>query len=242
MYQIFRAMKYLHSRNIIHRDIKPSNILADESCDIRICDFGFAREAADEAQGMTEYVVTRFYRAPEVMLDSQNYTKSVDVWSIGCTFYELITGKTLFKARNYLELVNCMVNVLGKPSKESMAFVTSEHALQFLNGMPDIPKKFPTEGISYENPLALDLINKCLEFNPTHRITINQALEHPYFEGLHDASDEPSFTKELDFEFEKSDTYSLNQLKIMIIEEINAVNADNNEPLYDVDAIRQRLE
>lgn len=70
MYQIFRAMKYLHSRNIIHRDIKPSNILADESCDIRICDFGFAREAASEVQGMTEYVVTRFYRAPEIMLDS----------------------------------------------------------------------------------------------------------------------------------------------------------------------------
>jgi len=79
MYQIFRAMKYLHSRDIIHRDIKPSNVLADENCEIRICDFGFAREATQDVQGMTEYVVTRFYRAPEIMLDSQNYSKVFDI-------------------------------------------------------------------------------------------------------------------------------------------------------------------
>ena len=75
MYQIFRAMKYIHSGEVIHRDIKPSNILADENCEIRICDFGFARQVADQFGEMTEYVVTRFYRAPEVMLDSQNYSK-----------------------------------------------------------------------------------------------------------------------------------------------------------------------
>ena len=75
MYQIFRALKFLHSRNIIHRDIKPSNILADENCDIRLCDFGFAREENCDLNQMTEYVVTRYYRAPEVMLNSQNYQK-----------------------------------------------------------------------------------------------------------------------------------------------------------------------
>lgn len=75
VYQIFRALKYLHSRNIIHRDIKPSNILADENCDIRLCDFGFAREENWDQNAMTEYVVTRYYRAPEVMLNSQNYQK-----------------------------------------------------------------------------------------------------------------------------------------------------------------------
>jgi len=90
MYQIFRAMKYVHSAEVIHRDIKPSNILANESCDIRICDFGFARGEADD---LTEYVVTRFYRAPEVMLSNQKYSTAVDIWSIGCSFFELITGK-----------------------------------------------------------------------------------------------------------------------------------------------------
>lgn len=75
MYQIFRGLKYMHSGGVIHRDIKPSNILADEDCQIRLCDFGFARECAGDLGGMTEYVVTRFYRAPEVMLDSQHYSK-----------------------------------------------------------------------------------------------------------------------------------------------------------------------
>jgi len=73
IYQIFRALKFLHSRGVIHRDIKPSNILADENCDIRLCDFGFARELNEDINAMTEYVVTRYYRAPEVMLNSQNY-------------------------------------------------------------------------------------------------------------------------------------------------------------------------
>jgi len=75
VYQIFRGLKFLHSRGIVHRDIKPSNILADENCDIRLCDFGFAREEDCDLNAMTEYVVTRYYRAPEVMLNSQNYHK-----------------------------------------------------------------------------------------------------------------------------------------------------------------------
>jgi mitogen-activated protein kinase 1/3 len=76
MYQIFRSLKFLHSGGVIHRDIKPSNILANESCDIRVCDFGFARDAGEDTANveLTEYVVTRFYRAPEVMLSSQRYT------------------------------------------------------------------------------------------------------------------------------------------------------------------------
>jgi len=113
MYQIFRSMKFLHSGGVIHRDIKPSNILANESCDIRICDFGFARDNGAEQMNaeLTEYVVTRFYRAPEVMLSSQKYTTAVDIWSVGCSFYELITGKPLFHAKNYLDLVKMMVKV-----------------------------------------------------------------------------------------------------------------------------------
>merc|ERR1711884_474250 len=81
---------------------------------------------------LTEYVVTRFYRAPEVMLSSQKYTTAVDIWSIGCSFYELITGKPLFKAKNYLELVKMMIKVLGKPSDASLAFITNDHALNYI--------------------------------------------------------------------------------------------------------------
>ena len=88
MYQILKGMKYLHSAEVIHRDLKPSNILISSDCHLKICDFGLARSLAsngpDKDNVLTEEVATRWYRAPEVLLSSQDYEKSVDVWSIGC--------------------------------------------------------------------------------------------------------------------------------------------------------------
>lgn len=97
-------MKYLHSAKIIHRDIKPSNALLNENCDLKLCDFGLSRNLSLEVgEDLTEYVVTRFYRAPEIMLSKNDYSNKVDVWSIGCTFAEMLTGKVLFPGQNYIE-------------------------------------------------------------------------------------------------------------------------------------------
>jgi len=132
-----------------------------------------------------------------------------------------------------------MIKVLGKPSDNDLEFITNEHALKFIKELPATPKRLATQGVKYENPLALELINKCLEFNPSNRLTIEQALAHPYFEGLHDANDEPCFTKDIDFEFESNEDITLNDLKAMIIEEINNVNSANGEDLYDVELIKK---
>jgi len=106
IYQILKAIKYLHSANIVHRDLKPSNLLASERCEIRICDFGLSRfideTPKENAPNITEYVVTRYYRAPEIMLSSHEYSKAVDIWSLGCTLAELVTRKILFKASDYI--------------------------------------------------------------------------------------------------------------------------------------------
>lgn len=93
VYQILRALKYIHSAGIIHRDLKPSNIAVNEDCELKILDFGLARHTDQE---MTGYVATRWYRAPEIMLNWMHYTQTVDIWSVGCIMAELITGKTLF--------------------------------------------------------------------------------------------------------------------------------------------------
>lgn len=236
-YQIFRGLKYLHTGDVIHRDIKPSNILADEDCEIQLCDFGFAREVALNSGGMTEYVVTRFYRAPEVMLDSQHYSKAVDIWSVGCTFYELITGKPLFKAPNYLDLVKMMIKVLGKPDEDQLKFITNEHALKYIQELPPTQPRKPTDGVKYENPLALDLIDKCLKFDPSKRLTVEKVLCHPYFDGLSEGEKEPSFKGKVDFSFEKDKNVTLFQVKKMILEEINKVNTFNKEETYDVEEI-----
>ncbi len=162
------------------------------------------------------------------------------MWSVGCTFYELITGKPLFKAGNYQELIKLFIKTLGKPDEESLNFIKNEHAKKFITAMPDAPKRKPTEGVHYSNPLALDLINKCLEFSPDKRCTVEQALEHPYLKALHDPSDEPAFINNVDFSFE-SGNQSLLDLKRMILEDVNVVNKFVNEDLYDVNKIMSKL-
>uniref|UniRef100_A0A8C6LS43 mitogen-activated protein kinase n=1 Tax=Nothobranchius furzeri TaxID=105023 RepID=A0A8C6LS43_NOTFU len=93
IYQILRGLKYIHSADIIHRDLKPSNLAVNEDCELKILDFGLARHTDDE---MTGYVATRWYRAPEIMLNWMHYNMTVDIWSVGCIMAELLTGRTLF--------------------------------------------------------------------------------------------------------------------------------------------------
>jgi mitogen-activated protein kinase 1/3 len=89
-YQILRGLKFIHSANVLHRDLKPSNLLLNSNCDLKICDFGLARIADprhDHVGVLTEYVATRWYRAPEIMLNSRAYEQGIDVWSVGCTYH-----------------------------------------------------------------------------------------------------------------------------------------------------------
>uniref|UniRef100_A0A2K5UBS5 mitogen-activated protein kinase n=1 Tax=Macaca fascicularis TaxID=9541 RepID=A0A2K5UBS5_MACFA len=94
VYQMLKGLRYIHAAGIIHRDLKPGNLAVNEDCELKILDFGLARQADSE---MTGYVVTRWYRAPEVILNWMRYTQTVDIWSVGCIMAEMITGKTLFK-------------------------------------------------------------------------------------------------------------------------------------------------
>merc|ERR1711916_274853 len=114
-YQILRALKYIHSANVLHRDLKPSNLLLNGNCDLKVCDYGLARVADPEeshAGFLTEYVATRWYRAPEVMLSWKNYTKAIDVWAVGCILAELLGRRPLFPGRDYLHQVGLILDVL----------------------------------------------------------------------------------------------------------------------------------
>jgi mitogen-activated protein kinase 15 len=121
MHQICKAMKYLHSADIIHRDLKPSNVLINSDCHLKICDFGLARSLSNDTEDkdvvMTEEVATRWYRAPEVLLGSQTYDKSADVWSVGCILAELLIGKPIFPGNSTLNQLERILTFTGKPKR-----------------------------------------------------------------------------------------------------------------------------
>lgn len=110
LYQLLRGLKYVHSANVLHRDLKPSNLLLDANCDLKIADFGLARTTS-ETDFMTEYVVTRWYRAPELLLNCSEYTAAIDIWSVGCILAEIMTRQPLFPGRDYVHQLRLITEV-----------------------------------------------------------------------------------------------------------------------------------
>jgi len=125
-------MKYIHSASVIHRDLKPGNLLVNADCELKICDFGLSRgfesKPDENATHLTEYVATRWYRAPEIMLAFRRYTTAIDVWSIGCILAELLLGKPLFKGKDYVDQLNKVLDVLGTPDEDVIRKIGSEKA------------------------------------------------------------------------------------------------------------------
>jgi serine/threonine protein kinase len=212
----------MHSANIIHRDLKPSNLLLNSNCDLRICDLGLARGIyeVEGPQKLTEYVVTRWYRAPEIMLAAR-YSKAADIWSCGTIFAELLRRKPLFPGNDYLDQLRLIINTLGSPSESDTWYVTSERAKAFLAKNAGKPKIPWTSVIKRANPLALDLLEKMLAFDPSKRITVEDALKHPYLSTLHCSEDEPVHPAgKYDFSFEIGFRHEKPNIQRLIYKEI----------------------
>lgn len=193
MRQILRALAYLHSANVLHRDLKPSNILVTSTCDAKICDLGLARcvdySKAKKVKGasqddvfveLTEYVVTRWYRAPEILLDGSRYDKPSDLWSAGCILGELLGRKPLFPGSSTTNQLNKIFNVLGTPDISFIAKIHKEAAQKWVHRQRRRSKIPFDELYPNANQQALDLLEKLLVYDPKQRITAVEALHHPY--------------------------------------------------------------
>lgn len=158
------------------------------------------------------------------MLSSHLYSNSVDIWSIGCTLCEIITGKVLFPGENYIEQVNLIMEKRGTPDDQTMEMISNDNAKQYIRSLGAKAKLPLSEVIDFNNEDALDLIDRMLDLNPKTRITIEEAIQHPYLENLHDPDDEPVFEGEINFNFENDPNLTLEDVKKLILQEISHYN------------------
>ncbi|KAF8011094.1 hypothetical protein BT93_J1648 [Corymbia citriodora subsp. variegata] len=186
IFQLLRGLKYLHSANVLHRDLKPGNLLVNANCDLKICDFGLARTSQGNGQFMTEYVVTRWYRAPELLLSCDNYGTSIDVWSVGCIFAEILGRKPVFPGTECLNQLKLIINTLGSQREEDIEFIDNPKARRYINALPFSRGTHFSRLYPQADPLAVDLLQRMLVFDPRKRITVTEALQHPYMVGLYD--------------------------------------------------------
>ncbi|KAI3435667.1 hypothetical protein D9Q98_001725 [Chlorella vulgaris] len=225
MYQIFRSLKFMHTAQLLHRDIKPSNVLLNSECQVKMADFGLARSVAQLAteEGnpvLTDYVATRWYRAPEILLSSHRYTYGVDMWACGCILGELINGKPCFPGTSTMNQLDRILEVTGRPSPQDIEAIQSPFAATMLESMrapptPRLEATFPSA-----SPQALDLLQRLLHFNPDKRISPEEALRHPYCAQFHNPHDEPVAPATITIPIDDNTKYSIGEYRDRLYLEI----------------------
>ena len=181
MYQLLAALAHVHAAGVLHRDLKASNLLLNGDCTLRLCDFGLAREGDSSlSAAFTEYVVTRFYRAPEVLLSGGRYTSAIDVWSAGCVLGELLLRRPLFPGENYLHQLQLITETLGSPSEEDLAFVRAPAARSFMLRLPRCAGTPLAQLFPHVRGPVLDLLGRMLQFDPAKRADVAECLAHPF--------------------------------------------------------------
>ncbi|SBS83455.1 mitogen-activated protein kinase 2, putative (MAPK2) [Plasmodium ovale curtisi] len=279
LYNLLLGEKYIHESGIIHRDLKPANCLLNQDCSVKICDFGLARtincekdihivkdleeKEENEEPGphnknikkqLTSHVVTRWYRAPELILLQENYTNSIDMWSTGCIFAELLNmieshinnptdrfplfpGSSCFPLspdrnskkvheKSNRDQLNIIFNVIGTPSEEDLKNITKEEVIKYIKLFPprngiNLKIKYPS--ISDD---GIDLLQSMLKFNANKRITIENALNHPYLKEVRKIELETFCTEKIILPFDDWMILSETQLRYIFLKEIQSFHPD----------------
>ncbi|WJX46682.1 Cell division control protein 2-B [Trifolium repens] len=183
LYQILCGIAYCHSHRVLHRDLKPQNLLIDRSSNsLKLADFGLARAFGIPVRTFTHEVVTLWYRAPEILLGSRQYSTPVDVWSVGCIFAEMINQRPLFPGDSEIDELFKIFRIMGTPNEDTWPGVTS--LPDFKSAFPKWPSQDLATLVPNLEPAGLDILSSMLRLDPSRRITARGALEHEYFKDI----------------------------------------------------------
>lgn len=194
-FQILCCIKYLHSASLVHRDMKPSNVLLNSDCVVKVCDFGLARSLGgnpdDGTMMLTDYVATRWYRAPEILFGSHKYTTGIDLWAMGCILGEMMTCKPMFPGHSTMDQIEKIVQFTGTPNEVAISLMKSPFAGKMLESIPfskcsRLDEKFPDEEVD-----KLTMLDRLLRFSPKDRLSATECLELKWMKAFHCEDDEP---------------------------------------------------
>uniref|UniRef100_A0A7S1H5N4 Protein kinase domain-containing protein n=2 Tax=Hemiselmis andersenii TaxID=464988 RepID=A0A7S1H5N4_HEMAN len=203
LYQTLNGLRHMHRHGIVHRDLKPANLVVDSQCRLKICDLGLSRHISDNAtmteaqscdERFTDYVVTRWYRSPELLLGAARYTSKVDMWAAGCILGEMMMRKPLFPGANTSDMVVKIVGRISPPDEKQLNELTSdEAALVFVRSIPAKKPAFSwlAEACPDADPNAVSMLKMLLEWTPGERLSVEEAMVHPFIFGLNDTSTPP---------------------------------------------------
>lgn len=177
-YQLLRGLEYMHASAVLHRDLKPGNILLNDKCELKICDFGLARQIGPD---LTEYVVTRWYRAPELLL-SCSYDGAIDLWSLGCVVGEMVERRPLFGGRDAIDQIRRVASTLKAVAHFDPAFVRNNKARAFVNSVEPANFESWTDVVPKlaDSKHGIDFLSSLLRFDPAQRPRASDALHHAF--------------------------------------------------------------
>lgn len=180
-YQLLRALAQCHACRVVHRDIKPQNLLINpQDSQLKLCDFGSAKELSP-VEGNISYICSRYYRAPELVFGSRDYTTAVDIWSAGCVMAEMLLGKPLFPGENSSDLLVKIIQTLGTPTKEDLYNMNPYYRGY---AFPHVTVKPLAQQLAHCTENTVDFLASLLVYSPGARPTALECLQHPFFDEL----------------------------------------------------------
>eukprot|EP00054_Salpingoeca_dolichothecata_P022504 m.147698 g.147698 ORF g.147698 m.147698 type:complete len:400 (-) comp24359_c0_seq3:46-1245(-) len=193
MFQTLKAVEFCHTNNIIHRDVKPENILVSKLNVVKLCDFGFARSLSGPGAAYTDYVATRWYRAPELLVGDTQYGPPVDVWAVGCVFAEMLTGRPLWPGKSDIDQLYHIIQTLGELTpRHIQIFSTNSYFTGLQIPEPSAETRVPLETkFSSFDQITIKFMRSCLRPEPSDRATCTSLLSHTYFDDAFRAWFEP---------------------------------------------------